>query len=554
MRTVLRFVGSALTLLAMPLPAQGAKVRTAEQITVADLRQRVYLIADDSMAGRGTGTLGNYKTAEYVATEFERLGLRPGGEHGGWFQTVPFFVPAPNARTLEARAGNRVATFQWGKDYVILGRPMAGGVLNGTAVVAGGVANDSTTWIDATAAAGKIVVLEVRAGSNGRRQPLSQIARFYAMARFPQAAAVAVAELDLLGSNALTFLAPRPALDTTRGRARPAQLLITPAMARMLTAGGAATMQGDASLTFAPVPFAARNVIGILPGRDPALRGQYVAVTGHNDHVGICSAPVDHDSMRAHNRVIRPLGVDSRDRAPGAEEAKEIQRIRDSLHRAHPARADSICNGADDDASGTAAILELAEAFASLSSPPEMPFPRRSLLFISHAAEEVGLVGSAWFTDHPTVPIDSIVASIDEDMIGRGTASDLPAGGPTYLEVVGARRMSVEFGDMLEAANARQKVPFVFNYEFNAPGHPLQYFCRADHYNYARYGIPAVAFSRGEHFDYHQVTDEAQYIQYEHMAKVDELVFNLALKVAGLDHRVKVDKPKPTDPHGACQQ
>jgi Zn-dependent M28 family amino/carboxypeptidase len=223
------------------------------------------------------------------------------------------------------------------------------------------------------------------------------------------------------------------------------------------------------------------------------------------------------------------------------------------LRQVRPARADSICNGADDDATGTAAILELAEAIASLSSQPEAPSPRRSILFISHAAEEVGLLGSAWFTDHPTVPIDSIVAEIDEDMIGRGTASDLPAGGPTYLEVVGARRLSNEFGDLLEASNRAQKVPFVFNYEFDAPGHPLQYFCRADHYSYARYGIPAVALSRGEHFDYHQVTDEAQYIDYEDMNRVVHLVLDAVVRVANVDHRPALNGPKG-DPHARCVQ
>jgi Zn-dependent M28 family amino/carboxypeptidase len=151
------------------------------------------------------------------------------------------------------------------------------------------------------------------------------------------------------------------------------------------------------------------------------------------------------------------------------------------------------------------------------------------------------------------VPIDSIAASIDLDMIGRGTANDLPAGGPTYLEVIGARRVSNEFGQMLEAANARQKVPFVFNYEFNAPGHPLQYFCRADHYNYARYGIPAVVFSRGEHLDYHMVTDESQYIDYDDLNRVVQMVFAAVVQVANADRRPALNQPKG-DPHARCVQ
>src|SRR5213076_1607385 len=138
---------------------------------------------------------------------------------------------------------------------------------------------------------------------------------------------------------------------------------------------------------------------------------------------------------------------------------------------------------------------------------------------------------------HATVPVDSIIGEIDEDMIGRGQASDIQGGGPGYLEVIGAKRLSPEFGDTLEAVNARQPVPFSFNYEFDAPGHPLQYYCRADHYSYARYGIPSVSFSRGEHLDYHQVTDEPQYISYPDLARVSRFVYDAAMRVANLDHR-----------------
>ena len=314
--------------------------------------------------------------------------------------------------------------------------------------------------------------------------------------------------------------------------------------------GFAGSVRGEGGVRIAPTLYPARNVIGVLPGRDPALRGEYVSITGHNDHVGVCMSAVDHDSIRAFNRVLRPMGVDTRTWTETPEADAQIRTILDSLRRRHPARADSICNGADDDGSGTTAILELAEYFATR---PMAERPRRSLLFVSHTGEERGLAGSAWFTDHATVPVDSIVAEIDEDMIGRGAADDLPKGGPTYLEVVGARRLSNEFGDLLEAANREQPVPFVFNYEFDVPGHPLQYYCRADHYNYARYGMPSVAFSRGEHLDYHQVTDEAQYIDYPDMLRVINMVRSAVLKIANLDHAPKLDHPKG-DPHVRCVQ
>ena len=294
---------------------------------------------------------------------------------------------------------------------------------------------------------------------------------------------------------------------------------------------------------------AARNVIGIIRGTDPALRGEFVSITAHNDHIGFNRRPVDHDSLRAFNAIIRPLGADSRPHRPSAEEADRIKRILDSLRAIHRPRPDSIYNGADDDGSGTIALIEIAQAFARAGARP-----RRSILLVSHTAEEKGLIGSAWFTDHPTVPLDSIVAEIDVDMIGRGAADDIAKGGPTYLEVVGLRRLSTEFGDWFEQSNAREPLPFVFDYEYDAPGHPEQYYCRADHYNYARYGIPSVSLSRGSHRDYHQVTDEPQYIDYPDYARLVQMVLDAAAFVANADHRPRLDRPKPTDPHVPCRQ
>ena len=105
----------------------------------------------------------------------------------------------------------------------------------------------------------------------------------------------------------------------------------------------------------------------------------------------------------------------------------------------------------------------------------------------------------------------------------------------------------------MEAANARQPVPFVFDYTYDSPGHPLQYYCRADHYSYARYGIPSLAMSRGEHLDYHQVTDEAQYISYPDLARVSRMVHDAAFAIANMSERPQLDVPKP-DPRGSCRQ
>jgi hypothetical protein len=307
-----------------------------------------------------------------------------------------------------------------------------------------------------------------------------------------------------------------------------------------------ATVEHGPVFTETPAP--ARNVVGILPGSDPALTHEYVALGAHNDHIGTTSVAVDHDSLRAYNQALHNLGaVDPFSEVDSAKRAAIHINV-DSLHRLRPARRDSIDNGADDDGSGTVALLEIAENLAA-----EKHHPKRSILFVSHTGEELGLYGSEYFTDHPTVPRDSIVAQLNMDMIGRGDSADIAGGGPTYLQLVGSRRLSTELGDIVEAVNKTEKRPFVFDYQFDANGHPENIYCRSDHYEYARYGIPIVFFTTGQHEDYHQVTDEPQYIDYDHLARVATFVRDVAVHLADLDHRPVVDKPKP-DPHGVCRQ
>ncbi len=527
---------------------------TTAAITAEDLRQRLFLIADDSMMGRETGSEGAYKTADYIASEFRRLGLEPAGDNGTYFQTVPFWNAAVDP---QSRLESGSTTFRLGTDFVPANVAARGRALEGTATIYGGPVNDSTRWISTAQATGKIVVFDLPAGvpMRGTNVPA---------ARFPGATGFAFAVLDAVGPESVARLREgRPVPDSGRNPNAMPSIWITRRTATAilgadpstLSPGAAGTsLRGRFDIARTPVRFAARNVVGILRGSDPMLRGQYVSLTAHNDHVGFDHFPVDHDSLRAFNRVIRPMGADSPPRAPTADEWAKIRTILDSLRRVNTPRLDSIRNGADDDGSGTVAILEIAEAMSRSGVRP-----KRSILFVSHTGEEAGLLGSRWYSDHPTVPIDSIVAEIDQDMTGRGTANDFPRGGtgagsPTYLEVIGAKRLSKEFGDSLEAANSREPVPFVFDYTFDAPGHPLQYYCRADHYSYARYGIPAVAMSRGEHLDYHQVTDEPQYISYPDLVRVTKMVYAGATVIANMPHRPKLDARKSTDPNGQCRQ
>jgi Zn-dependent M28 family amino/carboxypeptidase len=170
-----------------------------------------------------------------------------------------------------------------------------------------------------------------------------------------------------------------------------------------------------------------------------------------------------------------------------------------------------------------------------------------------HTGEEAGLLGSAWFTDHTTVPHDSIVAQINMDMVGRGEKRDNPAAGPRYVQVIGSRRLSQDLGDLVDSVNGARKVPYVIDYSFDAPRHVQNRYCRSDHYMYARTGIPIAYISRGYHPDYHMVTDEPQYISFDGLARVAGFVRDIALGVANRNDRVRVNRPRP-DPLAPCQQ
>jgi len=560
-----------------PLPLKRTPTPTHPDITADDLMSRLYQYADDSMQGRETGQLGDFKATAYIAAEAKRMGLIPAGDSGGYFQSVPYKTSAFDTTSTITVGG---ATLKPITEFL----PVSGETTTLTApVIYGGDLNDpNRADLDSAAVKGKIVVFTATGGLNFRqmRRP----------PRVKGAVAALIAGLDGFPPQFMGFLTrPRGFLDDRpAGASAPLpNVLVSNAAAEkffttplaQLTVGAAGT---DATLnlkyTIAPMPYPSRNVVGIVRGSDPKLAGEYVAIGAHNDHIGMTQHPVDHDSMRIFLRVVRPEGAEQNSKQATPAEQAEVDSLLAVYRKAHPgsARLDSISNGADDDGSGTVSVLEIAERIASLKVKP-----KRSILFVWHTGEEKGLLGSQYFTNHPTVTRDSIVAQLNIDMIGRGYATDETGracpmepganpphcqeeargedhgtplyGNPNYLQIIGSRRLSTELGDLIEKVNTEDKHGLAFDYSLDANGHPMNIYCRSDHYSYARYGIPIAFFTTGGHADYHQVTDEPQEIDYTHMARVANLIEDVAVHVADLDHRVVVDHPKP-DPFGVCQQ
>ena len=515
----------------MPLTYQGGP--TVAAITACDLMTRLYIYAADSMRGREAGTPDAIRATAWIEREVRRLGLRPAGDNGSYFQSMPVSARAVSSASTIVSGGT---TFRVGVDFYPGGATTDRKIT--ADVVFGGALGDTVNALGAEDARGKIVV--VTAPANG------------VVSGFPAA---------LAGADAIALVSPivRPPLrfvfdDTVQndGRAAyaaaangagsggrggrraggPLTLAVSSATAATMLGkpvgsavlgdkGGSATIDVKVENTAQPT----RSVVAILDGTDPKLKNEYIVIGAHSDHIGMATTGVEHDSLKAYNMVARVQGLDTRSATPPTPaQWTRINAIKDSLRRIYPARLDSTSNGADDDGSGSVSVLEIAEAFAKGSVKP-----KRSLIFIWQTGEEKGLWGSQWFTDHPTVPRDSIVADLNLDMVGRGAATDVTGkskdgqdlfGAANYLQLVGSRRLSTELGDIVEQVNTTQKMPFTFDYSMDANGHPQNIYCRSDHANYARYGIPVVFFTTGGHADYHQVTDEPEYIQYDHMARV----------------------------------
>jgi len=481
------------------LPLKYTGPATVPAVTASDLMTRLYIFADDSMLGRRTGDVGNLIGTAYIEREVRKLGLVPAGDNGTFFQDVPFVRRVPVA---SLRAGSDSLVFN--TDYAVADPRLRVRSFSGLPVIYGGsVIPPASDLITPEQAQGKIVVVR---GVPQNPNPL--LRRAAAIVYVVDDNTFAVMRRLWRGGFMI-----RPAPDTATA---PAPIFFSVATAARLfgmpfenVRPGTLGQVLTGTLAFTEVPLPGRNVVAIIPGSDPQLKGQYVALGAHNDHVGLRAlGPLDHDSVRAFNKAIEKLVIARTKLVPsfpgsGAtpDERASVKVNVDSLRRINPPRLDSVNNGADDDGSGSMGLLEIAEYFAKAAVKP-----KRSILFVWHTGEEAGLLGSRFYTDHPTVSLDSIVGAINIDMIGRGPGSQLGAGA-RYVQILGSRRISREMGDIVDAVNAKPEHMLEFDYSVDAPGHPERYYCRSDHWNYARMGIPVTFFSDGSHEDYHQLTD-----------------------------------------------
>lgn len=588
-------------------PATWAPRPTETAITANDLRTRLYQFADDSMLGRRIGEIGNYKGTDYIAREFQRLGLKPAGENGTYFQNLPFGPSGFDVATSALTSAG--APFTARTEWVPITPTATNGInakadFNNAPVVFAGRWGDTATALDPALYRGKVAVFTATAaaaglgggGGGGGRGAAAVLrcdsvpnkfgaeaaARVEAQVRADsiagrggrgaggrggaagvrdnraqRAGAVAVLLIALDSNttraadsafrkrNAMQLAplapgAPVPVPGAAISRAAAAKLFGKPV--DQLTPGTAGqTASGQWSYVTQMSATPGRNVIAILPGSDPALASQYVLVGAHNDHVGVNTTTVEHDSLRALNMVTRRQGANDPVCRPTAEQWKEINAMIARARSIRPPRPDSIMNGADDDGSGTVILLEVAEKFAKER-------PARSIIFVSHEGEEAGLLGSRWFTDHPTIPLANVAAALNMDMEAKGRADQVINGAPNSIQTLGSRRLSREFGDIIDSVATHGSNPIAIDHTWDVPANPMNRFCRSDQVNYVHHNVPVTYFSTGYAEDYHQQTDEPRYADYDHMAKIGNFIHDIMWAIAERPTRPAISGADPSYP------
>lgn len=490
---------------ALTVFAQTDVQKYAETITPVELKANLSILASDALEGRETGTRGQKMAAAFIADYFEQLGLA-GPVNGSFYQPFQLYSIAPGS--IYVKSGN--VQHENFKDIVYYGSTDSKGEVNGDVVFAGKGTEEDYANLNVK---DKIVLLWNQSLSFSL---FSTLRKTVEVARGKGASMVLIASntpteeftsfatqlQQFLSSGSLVLEKPDPA-NPNKGiffidRAVAEKILntsfdkLTKAAAESPRKSLAKIKPGKLSyqVNMSTTIVKTENVLGYLEGTDK--KDEVLVITSHYDHIGIS----------------------------GDSNAE-----------------DKINNGADDDGSGTVAVLQMAKAFAQAKKDGKGP--RRSILFMTVTGEEQGLFGSQYYTDHPVYPLANTVADLNIDMIGRRDKEH--AGTPDYVYVIGSDKLSSELHEINERNNATY-TKLAFDYTYNDVNHPTNLYKRSDHWNFAKHGIPIIFFFDGIHEDYHKVSDEVSKIEFDLLAKRAQSMFYTTWDLANRDKRIVVDK------------
>jgi len=500
---------------AMVLPSVPSSVDT---ITPGELRMHLEFLASQELGGRYTLSPSFAIAARYLASRLEAYGFKGAGERGDFLQTFQVISakPDPAKSSLEITNGIKTSAYHFG-DFYTLGTSSGEGqgqvVFVGTGVSSPSQQHDDYSGMDVR---GKIVMIAsgmpagvdaARLGDNEQGEGAARAHGAVGIMQIP-----AQRFLEFMKSKGFQDrAASRESIRLAReGEGALPSITLGPDLAEQLLAAGGLDLKtvyesinhkekllpknlnvsAKIAVSMQITRTTTQNVAATLEGTDPKLKSEYVVFSAHYDHL-----------KTGPNGEVYP--------------------------------------GADDDGSGTTAILTIAHALS-------LERPKRSVLVMFHAGEELGLLGSQYNTDFaPAVPLDKMVADLNIDMIGRSKPpgdkdqkdEHLTDANTVYL--VGSNRISPELHQLSEETNSQfQKMKL--DYYYNDPDNPERIYYRSDHWNYAKHGIPVIFYFDGVHVDYHRPTDTVDKIDFDKMTKVTRLVFETGWRIANLDHRLAI--------------
>ena len=502
------------------LAAPNNPVPFAETITQSDMRTILTVLSADDMEGRETGTPGNTKAAEYIASQLAEKGIPKVDKLNGYFQNIAFtaelwdnidlkvngkpfrhlwdFYAFANLNTNRpAQEMNEVLFLGYGIDDAnysdYKGKNVKGKTIliydgeptkNGLSYITKSkqVSDWTTDRKKKLATAYKNGVTTVLIVDGNLKQNLGELRGQLLDGRMKMGAGEKTNELyansiyissevakAIIGKKSKKFVKARKKIEK-KGKARS---LTLPTSIALTQAKKVNQLLGN-------------NIIGFIEGTDPELKKEIVVVSAHYDHIG--------------------------------------------------KRGNAIYNGADDNGSGSTTVLEIAEAFAKAKAAGVGP--RRSVMTIWVTGEEKGLLGSEYYSEFPVFPLENTVVDVNVDMIGR--VHKKYTDNPNYIYVIGADRLSTELHKINEAANKKYS-NLILDYTYNEESDPNRFYYRSDHYNFAKKGIPAIFYFNGTHADYHRISDTIEKINFEKMEKIGRLIFYTTWELANRNKRIEVD-------------
>lgn len=526
-----------------PTPALDSKSQLGYAVITPNLlKAHLSFLASDELEGRETAKRGQKIAARYIASEFEKLGLKPMGDSGTYFQkfrvrelqlgmksTISVSISA-STKSKRGRAMLETQTKVYDKfleDFYGFSRNFrdAAKSVSGSVIFAGYGIDDELNYkySDYTGVSAKNKIVLVLGGEPQEDNPFSIFAgttptkwsdtRVKTRAAFEQKAAALLIIADLNGV---------PIREQLKPEFRDAMMMSTMSLVdekESLTASPLA--QPKQSLPVFYISSEIANHILKPTGKTVSDLRSDIDRTGKPNSFGVPNATVSLN-VDFSEKIVETENVCAM--LEGSDDIINQEAIVITAHYDHVGAGVSgnIYNGADDDGSGTTAVLALAEAFAKNNIKP-----KRSLIFMTVSGEEKGLLGSDYYTQHPTFPLKNTIANLNIDMIGRLGGDYEHSDNPNYIYVIGSDKISPDLDSVMKVENSLTE-QLLLDYKYNSDDDPNRFYYRSDHYNFAKNNIPVIFFFNGTHKDYHGIYDEVDKIHFEKMAKITRLVFAIA--------------------------